>query len=232
LSSFGPAIHLGYTFELAHDETKKKTEKKSQLKPKTLSATSTIIPSQSVEEESDDPFMPTLGIVLTVGNTRYNQDSSVGVRAGSRKLVNSKAGVLFINQRKAELSVTLSALEWVDLSISYQSYSYDRNVPAFITSLDDPRAIRSGAASFGSTLSGFSSNEAGAELTFHLPLDLDLALNYSKSTNASDGGVSKTYRTSLSRLWGDHWKTGLGFERDQSTTDFQNLGIATLAYEF
>jgi hypothetical protein len=230
LSSFGPSVHAGYTFELSHADTKVK----SKLKPKELANISSKVPSEANDAQDDEAFVPTLGFTLTAGTTQYTQDFTTAaiVRVGSRRVVRPKAGSQSIQQKEGELSITLSAVEWLDVSLSGKSFIYNQNVATFLASLDDPRAVRTGAASFGSTLSGFSSKEFDLDLTFHLPEDFDILTEYAQSTSATDSSHINTYKLDVTKLWGEHWKTGLGFERDKSSNDAQSLGEFTLAYEF
>ena len=204
LSSIGPSLHAGYTFDLGN---------------------------QKKDDDSDEYFIPTLNLSLTGAATQYTQNFTAAVRSGSRRL-NPRAGSQGISQREAELKLAVAAVNWVDFSLAFKAYSYDKNVANFISNLDDPRAAESGAANFGSTLTGFSSKEISVDLTFHLPLDLDLETDYSQSTSAADSTKTNTLRADLSHTWIDRWKTGMGYEQNKSATDTQGQIVVSLAYEF
>jgi hypothetical protein len=224
LSSFGPSVHLGYTFDLA----KRKTKPTTKIAPATSAKTTPVVQ----KEEEDEPFVPTLNFTTTLGTTKYDQDYLTTPRAGSKRKVIGKAGTQVIAQQAGELFSTLSAVEWLDVEVYVKGYHYNRDVGTFLANLDDPRAVRSGAASFGSTLEGFSSNEVGADFTLHFPLDIDLHPEFYRSTSAVDGSKTNSYKVDLSKLWAESWKTGIGYERDTSPTDTENSGILTLSYEF
>lgn len=221
LSSLGPSLHAGYTFDL-----------KTRSIPVTSSARKITAENAESAEESEEPFIPTLNLTVTGATTNYSQTFLTVVRAGSKRTATTRTGSQGIVQRLSEIAATLSPVEWAEFSISTKIFSYDHNVANFIANLDDPRAVRSGAASFGSTLSGFSDRELDFDFTFHLPLALDLSTGYSQSSSASDSSKTNTFHTHFSRIWGENWNTGLGFERDKSPADAQNLVIFTLAYLF
>ena len=227
LMSFGPSVRFGYTFDLG---TKRATKPKLTVTPKTTAQTTpALLPEDSSSEEG---FSPTLNFTATLGTTKYTQDFLTAVRVGSRRKPIPKVASQSISQNQAEIAATFSALEWLELEVSLTTYHYNRDVGSFISSLDDPRAIRSGAASFGSTLSGFSSSAGSVSLMFHLPADIDLLAQASRDTSASDGSKTSVYKVDLSKLWADTWKTGVCFERDKSTMYAQNIGIFTLSYQF
>ena len=168
--------------------------------------------------------------MLTGGSTQYSQ-GALAVRPGvGRKPIPRKAQD--IQQKQVELAMTVSPWDWCDLKIAYTSFSYNRDVATYLANLDNPQALKSGAATFGSTLTGFSSKESEVELTFHLPYDIDLVPNFIQSTNAANASKTNTAELNVFKTWADTWKTGLGYEDSQSTTNEQNLFIVTLAYEF
>jgi hypothetical protein len=224
LSSFGPSVHLGYTFDLA----KRKTKPTTKIAPATSAKTTPVVQ----KEEVDEPFVPTLNFTTTLGTTKYDQDFLTVPRPGSKRKAGGKTGSQVIAQQSGEISSTLSAVQWLDVEVYLKGYRYNRDVGTFLANLDDPRAIRSGAASFGSTLEGFSSNEVGVDFTIHFPLDIDLHPEFYRSTSAVDGSKTNSYKVDLSKLWAESWKTGIGYERDTSITDTENSGILTLSYEF
>jgi len=219
ISSFGPSVHVGYTFEFG--QKKKPSPKKD--------ATQT----PAIEETEEEPFVPTWNFTFTGGTTKYDQTLATGApRPGSLRKINPGIKAQLMQQKQAEIATTFSGWEWLDLKLALTKYSYDHDVATFLANLDDPRAIQSGMASFGSTLSGFSSSQSEFDVIFHFPLDFDLESDLSQSTNAADGTKTNTFKENLYKTWADTWKTGLGFERDKSSTLVQNLFIATLAYEF
>ena len=226
LSSFGPSAHLGYTFKNA--ETRSKSKPALASKAGADSAAKT----KESEAEEDEVFSPHLHLVLTGSNSNYAQDYGGPLRTGSRRAAAPITGSQSIRQRTLEAGVSFSAVEWLDIGLSFKRYFYDKNVADFISKLDDPRAIRRGAASFGSTLSGFSSQELSLSFTFHLPSEFELGVEGLQSVSASDSSKTDTYKVEVSKLWQDTWKTGVGFERDQSSSSVQNTTIVTLAYEF
>jgi hypothetical protein len=225
LKSFGPNAYLGYTFDLANRPKKLKRQPQNPNSP-------TAKVDSDVEDDASGVFVPTLNFRITGASNKFTHDASLTTRAGSRKQLAATA-TQEITQKDFEIDGTLSALEWLDVKLSYIKYNYDKNVADFLARLDQARAVQTGLADFGSTLSGFSSKEWGINLTFHLPLDLDFGADFTQSTSAIDGTTkTNTFKGDLSRVWAETWKTGLGFERSKSNTDVQNIGLLTLAYEF
>ncbi len=213
LDSFGPSIYAGYTFDLAD-------------RPK---------PSQKEDDEdTDEPFTPTLNVKLSLGATTYTQTLQLAARPGGRKNPNAAGPIAAqsIMQKPVEISATLSPFEWIDIKLAYTKFNYNKDVVAFIARLDEPRAIRSGASTFGSTLSGFSSKEVTLDLTWHLPLDLDFETELTQAESAIDAKKTNAFKADLSREWIEKFKTGLGFERSKSAAQQENVGILTLGYLF
>lgn len=229
LSDIGPSLRLGYTFDLGQPNVKKKPKLVKKLVPKNNHQKTG---EEDQEDVEDEPFMPTFKALATVGLLEYKQDVSTVVRAGSRRKAPAKAASIGIVQRQAEADFTLSSVEWLDIDLALTKYFYNRDVGTFLANLDDQRAIASGAANLDSTLKGFSSNEVKLDLTFHLPIDIDVNPEVSRSTSATDGSKTNSIKIDVSKLWADTWKTGIAYERDESATDLQNSGIATLSYEF
>ena len=211
LKTFGLSIGVGYTFDLATRAVKDAPEK---------------------IEEKEDSFVPTLTIKAMGGLTHYQQDIGVAVRKGTRRKPQTAKASQSIQQKQFEFDVTVSPWVWLDVKLGFIKYNYNRDVANFLSKLDDPRAIRSGAADFGSTLEGFSSKESLLNFTFHLPAEIDLETDFSQSTSASNSSKINMFKFDVSKTWDAVWKTGLGFERNKSDTDVQNLGVVTLAYEF
>lgn len=182
--------------------------------------------------EGED-FTSTLNLRFTAGFDSYTQTgNTVTRRAGSRRPVTVVVGSANIQQTKAEFDALLSPASWLDLKLIFIKYQYDKDVNAFLARLDDPRAIITGAANFGSTLNGFSSNEGTAALTFHLPADIDFTTQFTQATSVVNSSKLNTYALDAMKLWHDTWKTGVGFSRSKSSTDLQSLTTLTLSYQW
>ena len=197
LDSFGPSIRLGYTFDLGPEQPKKKSVKK--VVPKNNHEKNNA--EDNEDADTDEPFMPTFKVLATLGTTSFNQDISTTVRAGTRRRAAvTKPGKVSIVQKQAEIDFDLSAVEWLDVDISLTKYGYNRDVGTFLASLDDPRAISSGAANLGSTLEGFSTNDAKIDFIFHLPYDIEINPEFGRSTSAVDGSKVNTEKIDVSKL--------------------------------
>jgi hypothetical protein len=234
LTSFGPAVKLGYTFHLSSHKDKKAT-KTPNKKADTGKYTDEDTDEDTDEgtDEGTDDFVPTLRFSVTGKSIGYTQTfAGASVRRNQGKPAKPTSGSQSIRQTEINFSTTLAAFSWVNLRLAYTRYSYNRNVPNYLALLDDPRALKNGAANFGSTLSGFSSHDIETTLSFHLPLDLDFDVTGSQSTSAADSSKTLTLGSTLTKTWGESWKTGVGYQQNRSTTDLQKLYSFTLSYEF
>jgi hypothetical protein len=207
LSSFGGTGFLSRTFELG---------------------------SRTEEEEDDESYLPSVGIRGSVGYQHYAQTvakDSGSKRKGSRRS-RDRTEDQSIGKVALDLTLNFDPFEWFGVYGSFTRYLYTRDVTNFMDSLDDPRAIASGAAEFSSTLSGFSSREIEAGIDFNLPLELSLSLSKSLATNESTSALTHSYSVDLSKDWGKSWSTGIGADRYVSDGSSQDLYNLSLSYNF
>ena len=214
LTTFGPQIYAGY--HIAFDSKKSKTENETA--------------------DDEEVFIPGLDLKITGGVNRYTETYNVSSRStrpnGSKAKTITKDSSEDINQTNLVLDLTLKPLSWFDIKFEFTKYHYNKDVANFLSLLDRPGAIASGAAGFSTTLSGFSSQEYLVGFDFFLPLDFDLNLSYSQATSQLDGSKTHNYKAGLDKLWNEHWKTGIGIIDSISSTDALTTGELSLAYSF
>jgi hypothetical protein len=186
------------------------------------------------EDEEEESFIPTFGFKATAGFLRYAQTfqrAATPARKGSQRKRTLTADQA-IGRGSADLTLTFDPFEWLGVYGSYTKYFYTRNVSDFMDTLDDPRAIASGAAEFSSTLSGFSAFEAEAGVDFSLPLDFTLSISKSLSPNETTGVFTHSYSVELTKDWGKSWNTGIGADRYVSNGSEQEMYNLSLSYSF
>jgi hypothetical protein len=115
----------------------------------------------------------------------------------------------------------------------YTTYSYNRDVNAFMSYLDSPLTPRSRfSGGMAATAQGLP--EYDSEIGFAVYPDDDWILTLSENLSMAITDKTKTWATKfkVSRYVGNHWEFGLGDEYDSSDEDVENLVIADIEYTF
>lgn len=184
------------------------------------------------EEEAPKGFSNPWGLRADLGFTEYSLTVN-GVRPVRRpggRGTQSKTSNLRIGQASVEGTAWIDATSWMSLRLSHTRYFYTRDVAGFMAVLDDPRAIATGAAQFGSTLAGFSSRGWDAGVDFTGPAKIDLSIGGSLYTSASSGVLTRGFSAELSKSFGG-FTPGISWDRYVSNGDFQDLFGFSLAYQ-
>jgi hypothetical protein len=185
------------------------------------------------DEDNSEGFEQVLEFKGTLGFTHYKQSFTplVPARKGSKKLKSLTADQS-INQFLIGVKGNLELFQWFSLNIAFNRYLYSKGIANFLATLDDPRAVRSGAAMFGSTLTGFSSQDIDVGFDFNLPLSVTLSPSSTLSTNAATKTVTHSYSIDISRVWSSKWTTGIIGEQSISGSDKENLYTLNLSYNY
>ncbi len=194
---------------------------------------SSVKKDEDEDAEEGDDFEQLMELKGTLGFTNYKQTFSPAAppRKGSKKLKPLTADQS-INQFLIGVKSNLDLFSWLSLNVAYNRYLYSKGIANFLATLDDPRAVRSGAAMFGSTLTGFSSQDIDVGFDFNLPLAFTVAPSSTLSTNAATKTVTHSYSVDISRVWSSKWTTGIIAERSISGTDKENLYTLNLSYNY
>ena len=138
-----------------------------------------------------------------------------------------------IQQKSVKLEAVTRPLAWISVQVSYEKYSYDKDLATFESRLNSPRAIALGISGFSDTLGGFPDHEISSRVTFYTPEPWDssweLALSGSLTRAKLDQSISQGWTGVLSHDLGEHWQIGLGAEYDLSASQKQTLALIKLA---
>ncbi len=229
LTSVGPNFELGYTWKLGAPSGKATPE----LRRKDAEAVDAN--THELEESAaaaDEPFRPSFGIKSSAAILNFKESFSGTTIARAGRAAKPTSGTAQILQTGWTWELDVNPLEWLASKATFTHYFYNRSVTNFLALLDSPRAVSLGASGFSNTVNGFQTNQGLLEFMIYPAelWELDLIGNLSKS--ASDGNTTQGIELTVARQWGEHWKTGVGYEYDNGDGTVQSLGVAQLTYLF
>jgi hypothetical protein len=173
---------------------------------------------------------------LTYHGDTYKQTFAATsvTRAGSRRAVaRPSAGSQSIHQNEWNLAVDVNPFDILGFRVSASSYKYNRDVNAFLATLDTPRAVSTGASSFSTTLGGFPKNSVEVGVTLY-PFDTwDLILDITRTKVQADNSTSTASKVEVEKEFSKAFKLGLGFDHETSAQlGEENLTLLDLTFEF
>lgn len=191
LRDYGPNLYLGYTFDL-------------RKKPK------------NSKDEDDDEFIPWAGFKLSLTDLGYTQIFYPNFPF--RKKVYTVTGSNNINQLATQVDTLFAPINILTLRASYYLYAYDQDVNNFLSNLNSPRAVNTGASQFSDTLSGFPLDTKEISVRWRPIKKTVFEQTDSETTSASDGSFVWSVKEKIMYWIFDSWQVGGSFEFITSPT--------------
>lgn len=183
------------------------------------------------KEPSDEAFRPEVSFKVRLSKTHYTEDFSSTSRLA--RVVRSRAASNeTLSQSAAEVNLGWDPLEWLNLGVSYTRYTYDKDVPRFMTFLESPLAMRSGRGSFGDTVSGLYARSVSGSVSLRPGDSWEIGTEIFSFVSEVDDSTSPGAKLMVSRDLSEAWNMGLGAEHSVSSGFVTNSAILSLSYSF
>jgi hypothetical protein len=169
-------------------------------------------------------------LTLTVGLA----DQYLRQLADFKILGSSVQDQLTLKMQKQFFAVGYSGFEDVSISLSYDKYTYDRDIQSLNTILSVKNVLIQNGASFLSQINSLLDHEVSLDLTYALNEDIDLDFTVSESVDYLDPYTkSRGYRAGFTYYFSDFdLSAGASNIRTLDTGDSSFSVDATVAYSF
>ncbi len=141
---------------------------------------------------------------------------------------------LTLKNQKQSVAIRYSGLEDVSISISYDKYSYDRDIQSLNTILSVKNVLNQNGAAFLSQINSLIDHEVSLDLSYTLNEDIDLDLTASESVDYLDPYTkSRGYRAGMTYYISDFdLSGGVSNIRTLDSGESSFSIDATVAYSF